>query len=160
MGRSIGGALVGLVSFAIIAGIFSVVLMFVLGADGLVDSDRNPSTIWLVSSLVLALGISYLGAAITRAVGKDKMAVYLFGGVVLAYTAYQLVMQGNAEQPEIDPNTPENMKAVMQAMFDAASNSPGWLSIASLALTVVGIALGGFQKGDFGKQPSQPIEPQ
>ena len=79
---------------------------------------------------------------------------------MLAYTAYQLVTQGNAEQPEIDPDTPENIKAVMQAMFDAATNSPGWLSIASIALTAVGIALGGFQKGDFGGPSSQPTEPQ
>lgn len=158
MGRSIGGAVVGIISYIVIAAIINIALMFILGADGIIDEDRNPSSIFLISSIVLAFGISYMGAAIARAIAKDKMGVYIFGGFVALIVVYSVIAQGSAEMPEADPRTPENIQAFSEAAFDASANSPGWTSIVSILMTLAGVALGGFKKDDF-KKTTEVVEP-
>lgn len=158
MGRSIGGAVVGLITYSAGMAILAIVLMFILGAEGIVDSDKNPTTMWLVSGSVLVLVVSYLGSAVARAIGKDKLAVFIFGGIMILLGIVGMFTSGSGEPPEIDPQTPESVKAFVEAgeaAYYAGANAPSWSPFASLLFAIIGIALGGLKKGDFGK-PGAP----
>jgi hypothetical protein len=154
MGRSIGGAVVGFLTYYIGMGIIVVVLAFVLKADGIRDPQTlAPTMAWMAAMLIAGTAMAYLGAAVTRAIAKQKLGTFIFAGLVLLLVVYGLASQNKNQ--ELPPETPE----VFKALAESQTHAPMWSNILGTLLAFAGIALGGFSKGDFGKPDTTPNMP-
>jgi hypothetical protein len=146
MGRSIGGAVVGFLTYYIGMGIIVFVLASALKADGIRDPETlAPTMAWTVSMLVAGTALAYLGAAIARAIAKQRLGSIIYAVLVILLMAYGWASKGQTQ--EMPPETPEVFKAMMEAM----AHAPMWSNLLGTVLGLAGVWLGGFNKGDFGK---------
>lgn len=152
MGRSIGGFFVGLISGFVVAAILGLILMFAVGTKGMVQGeDYGPTTIWIFASLGMGLIWTYAAAAIARLVSKNKLSTYFLLGLMIVLSIWGIVA-GMGEKPPIPEQMPEPSMEMQPwiANFYAQRGMPTWFAFASSFVAILGICLGGFNKGDFG----------
>lgn len=160
MGRSILGALVGLVASWFTAFVIVMVAGFALGADGIRDAaDKSPTMVWLVVMLIVTAVTAYLGGAIARAIGKDKLATLIIMGIVVLLSIVGFVMAGQTPPEQKIPEDTPDWVMTMVAMGEAQQNSPKWLMFVSPIVSLAGLWFGGIAKGDFGKPDAAPNMP-
>ncbi len=153
MWRRILGIVVGWFAGGFAATILFIVFFMVMKKDGMLESDGTMTTVWMVIALALGAATSYLAGVIARMIGKDKLTTLIFLGLTLLYGIYSLVMQqikGTPEMPEVQEGTPQWMLDWIDVGMSVAL-APIWFTILSLLLNLGGLALGGFNKGDFDK---------
>ncbi len=151
--RRILGIIAGWLSGAVLGAILFMILVAVLGKDGLVTAEETPTTASLVIMCALGAVTAYLMGAIARAIGKDKLTIFIFLGLIVVLSVVSMILKGSATPPEdtpIPPETPEFFKT-LAAFGKAQMKAPAWLGIANAALSLLGIALGGLNKADFDK---------
>ncbi len=159
MGRMIGGVLVGVIGSFIGAIILFMVLAAAVGPDGIADpTTKVPTTMWIVLCLVVSGATAYLGAAVARAIGKDKTTTYIYLGLFAVLTIVSIAFAGGEppKPPEGQPE-PTGFLKTMMVMGEAQMNLPSWYMIVSPLVTLVGIVLGGFNKSDFDKGAGSAI---
>jgi hypothetical protein len=151
MGRRILGVVVGIVTSFMAAGILFMILAMVLGEGGMINADRTPTTTWVVIVLACIFATSYLAGSVARAIGKDKQTTYIYLGLVVVLTGLSIAFAGAAGEPpkqEIPEDSPAMFKT-LAAMGESMQNMPTWYQFANPILSLLGLALGGFNKSDF-----------
>ncbi len=153
MGRMIGGVVVGFIGSIIGASILLIGLAAALGADGIADAtDKTPTMMWIMICLIVSGATAFLGGAIARAIGKDKRTTYIYLGLIVALSIVGIAFAGGEppKPPEGQPE-PTGFLKTMMVMGEAQYHMPSWYMFVSPLVSLLGIALGGFNKSDFDK---------
>lgn len=161
MGRSIGGFFVGLIAGIFVVSILGLILMFAIGTKGMVEGDNyGPTMVWILASLAMGLIWTYAAAAIARLISKNKLSTYFLLGLMVILSIWGIVA-GMGEKPPIPEQIPEPSMDMQPwiANFYAQRGMPSWFTFASAIVSIAGICLGGFNKGDFAKSAPAPTEP-
>lgn len=160
MGRIIGGIAVGIVGGFIARTILVIVLAFVLGTGKMLEADSlgnvQPTTMFLGLLLVVAAVIAYICGAVARTIGKDRKTVPIYGGLVVLWFAANIAMMSAADLSKMPKPTLE--MSPMEAVQGIGLILPSWYLPVNCLAVLVGIALGGLNKGDF-KGRAMPSNP-
>ncbi|MCH7903087.1 MAG: hypothetical protein IH944_00810 [Armatimonadetes bacterium] len=157
MGRNIGGGCVGCLAYFLISSIIVLAIAFILSAEGVIDTEtKAPTSAFLAVLAVVTALAAYLAGAITRAISKSPIAVYVVAGLLTIVALYQVFNEPNPAQLEQLETLGDSWFAAVQY---ASLNSPTWFGIVTLLLMLAGFAIGGLNSGDFKKQDEpQPVE--
>lgn len=149
MGRAIGGAVVGMISWFFAAVVLSVVIAFILGAEGVIDlGTKEPLMAWIVIGLVVGGIASFLSGAVARAIGKAPLAVYIIMGLVVVLTIVSF-FGGEPNPDQLEALESADMNAFI-AMSYAQMNTPAWSMYVSPVVSLLCLAWGGLKASDFG----------
>lgn len=145
MGKSIAGALVGLISMFVASLIIILPLCFVIGTSGILEPETfAPTTIWLAILLVTGGLAWFLGGVITKVIAKDNLGTYILIGIIVLLSSLPLLSQSEPDLSKMPKPTME--MSPLMAISWSQINAPDWLKFVSPLISILGAFLGGIDR--------------
>ena len=124
-----------------------------MSAEGVIDMETKASTSAFLAVLAVVTGLTaYIAGAITRAISKSPIAVYVVARLLTIVGLFQSFNEPSEAQLEQLESLGDSWFAAVQY---ASSNAPMWFGLVTTVLLLAGFAVGGLNSRDFKKTDEQ-----